>query len=138
MKQILSITTLCVFLLMLGMNANSKTGQGDIAAVITTMIGEMSCKSAGSKDWSDVKKGQFLYEGDSLFFFSDGVIEAHSKVDPNNDFGEEQIEEILKKNHDYHPQIIVHQLFETVYHFIGNPDQQKDDMTTVLIEFPKE
>ena len=77
-----------------------------------------------------------LYEGDSILFYSDGIIEAYDKNNPMEEFSEEKIIEILKEHYPLAPQVIINELFESVYDFIGNPEHQKDDMTAVLIDFP--
>ncbi|MCU0847390.1 MAG: serine/threonine-protein phosphatase [Spirochaetes bacterium] len=77
-----------------------------------------------------------LYEGDSILFFSDGITEAYNKSDPLNDFSEKRLEQFLMENYNLAPQVIIHELFNLVYEFIGCPEQQKDDMTAVLIDFP--
>ncbi len=77
-----------------------------------------------------------LYEGDSILFFSDGIVEAYRKELPQTDFGIERIVDILKEYNTLAPQVIVNLLFESVYEFIGDPKNQKDDMTAVLIDFP--
>jgi sigma-B regulation protein RsbU (phosphoserine phosphatase) len=77
-----------------------------------------------------------LYEGDSILYFSDGVVEAINHEVPAQEFGEDRLIQILVENQNLMPQLIVHELLNAVYNFIGNPEYQKDDMTVVLIDFP--
>ncbi|HOO72005.1 MAG TPA: PP2C family protein-serine/threonine phosphatase [Spirochaetota bacterium] len=77
-----------------------------------------------------------VYEGDWLLFFSDGIVEAYPKENPMNEFGQKRIEKLLVENINRGPQEMVDLLFHTVYNFIGRPENQKDDMTAVLIDFP--
>jgi hypothetical protein len=80
--------------------------------------------------------GFTLYEGDSILYFSDGIVEAYHKDRQNDEFGEERIIQLLSENINLMPQLVVHELFGSVYQFMGVPEQQKDDMTAVLIDFP--
>ena len=77
-----------------------------------------------------------LYEGDSILFFSDGILEAYNKDQSPKEFGVERVVQILKDNLNLVPQLVVHELFEAVYAYLGRPEMQKDDMTAVLIDFP--
>lgn len=77
-----------------------------------------------------------LYEGESILFYSDGIIEAHENEKPKREFGDQGVEDVLRSCYDLSPQLIVHELFNAVYTFIGDPALQKDDMTAVLIDFP--
>jgi hypothetical protein len=80
--------------------------------------------------------GFTLYEGDSILYYSDGIVEACQKDRQTEEFGEERIMQILRENVNLMPQLVVHELFESVYRFMERPEQQKDDMTAVLIDFP--
>jgi phosphoserine phosphatase RsbU/P len=77
-----------------------------------------------------------LYEGDLILYYSDGILESQSKAAPGEEFGEERIIQILKENINLMPQVIVHELLNAVYNFMGKPEFQRDDMTAVLIGFP--
>ncbi len=77
-----------------------------------------------------------LYEGDSILYFSDGIVEAYNRELQTDEFGEERIMQIMRENINLMPQLVVHELFASVYQFMGHPDNQKDDMTAVLIDFP--
>ncbi len=77
-----------------------------------------------------------VYEGDSVLFYSDGIIEANNGKEGSEDFGDERIEKVLKENVGLFPQVIINELFQSVYEFIESPVQQKDDMTAILIDFP--
>ncbi len=77
-----------------------------------------------------------MYEGDSILYFSDGIMEAVGNDFPGQEFGEDRIIRILLDNHNLMPQLIVHELLNAVYGFMGKPENQRDDMTAVLIDFP--
>jgi len=34
------------------------------------------------------------------------------------------------------PQLVINEIFSSVYTFIGHPEMQSDDMSAVLIDFP--
>lgn len=87
--------------------------------------------------YNDTPRCDFImYEGDSILFYSDGIIEACHHEKPSDEYGEERILRILMDNVNIMPQLIVQEIFESVYGFMGRPEQQKDDMTAVLIDFP--
>jgi len=77
-----------------------------------------------------------VYEGDRLLFFSDGIVEAYPKENPMHEFGQKRIEKFLIDNLNRGPQETIDQLFGMVYEYIGAHENQKDDMTAVLIDFP--
>ncbi|MCP4136130.1 MAG: serine/threonine-protein phosphatase [bacterium] len=77
-----------------------------------------------------------LHEGDAILFYSDGITEAYDHAGKSDEFGDSRVESILAENIHLHPQKVVDKLFNSVYDFIGHPEQQKDDMTAVLINFP--
>jgi len=78
-----------------------------------------------------------LKEGDSLLYYSDGIVEAYSDDDQNDDsFGEQRLEKALIDHAGLVPQIVVDEVIRTVYEYIGSPVQQRDDMTAVMINFP--
>jgi len=77
-----------------------------------------------------------MYEGDSILYYSDGIIEACHRDMSSDEFGDDRIEKLLLENVNLMPQLVIQELFETVYGFMGRPEQQKDDMTAVLIDFP--
>jgi serine phosphatase RsbU (regulator of sigma subunit) len=77
-----------------------------------------------------------LYEGDSILYYSDGIIEAYKMGNPMDEYGEERMIKILLEHLNLVPQLVVHELFASVYSFMGAVEKQKDDMTAVLIDFP--
>ncbi len=88
-------------------------------------------------DYLDTPSCEFvLYEGDTILYYSDGILEAQNKNASGEEFGEERIITILKENINLMPQVIVHELLNAVYSFMGKPEHQRDDMTAVLIGFP--
>lgn len=78
-----------------------------------------------------------LHEGDSILFYSDGIIEAYRPGDRGTDFGDEGVEEVLLDYAGLHPQLVVDGLFRAVYDYLGSPEHQKDDMTAVMVSFPR-
>lgn len=77
-----------------------------------------------------------LYEGDVILFYSDGITEAYNHINPLGEFGDDRLKSILLENIDLPPQLIINLIFDAVYEYIGQPENQKDDMTAVLINFP--
>lgn len=76
-----------------------------------------------------------LYEGDSILFYSDGITEAY-RENPPEEYGDDRIKNMLQENILMPPQLAINLLFDSVYEFIGDFRNQKDDMTAVLIDFP--
>lgn len=79
-----------------------------------------------------------LNEGDAIMYYSDGIIEAYRHDSDRDEFGDEGVEEVLLDYAGLHPQLAVDGLFRAVYDYLGAPEHQKDDMTAVMICFPKE
>ena len=77
-----------------------------------------------------------LYEGDCILFFSDGITEALSSVD-KTEYGSDRLKSRLLAGMHLPPQGIINIIFEDLYEFMGKPDNQLDDMTAVLIDFPR-
>ncbi|MBN1499657.1 MAG: serine/threonine-protein phosphatase [Spirochaetes bacterium] len=78
-----------------------------------------------------------IYEGDSILFFSDGIVEACVQNNgPSVEFGYERLKNSLIENIDLMPQAVINHIFEEVYLHIQNQSNQTDDMTAVLIDFP--
>ncbi len=75
-------------------------------------------------------------EGDSILFFSDGITEAHNVNRLEPDYGQKRIEDMLVTLKGMAPQLVVNEIFSSVYSFIGHPEMQLDDMSAVLIDFP--
>ena len=76
-----------------------------------------------------------LYEGDRALFYSDGIVESINPV-TGEEFGEGRIRDILIENVHSAPQETIDTLFRSLYGYIENPHNQKDDMTSILIDFP--
>jgi len=71
-----------------------------------------------------------LEENDLLFLYTDGVVEAHDSK--KHLFGEQRLQEFLKKNQQNSPSEISQNLLEKIQHFSrGNP--QHDDLTLLTI-----
>jgi serine phosphatase RsbU (regulator of sigma subunit) len=73
---------------------------------------------------------QILSPGESVFFYSDGLVEAHS---PDREmFGFERLQKSLAKyNHQYN---LVNYMNHELTHFTGSEWEQEDDVTFVTIE----
>ena len=77
-----------------------------------------------------------IYEGDCILFFSDGITEALSKND-KSEYGADRLKTKLVTGIHLPPQGIVNMIFEDLYEHMGRPENQLDDMTAVLIDFPR-
>jgi len=77
-----------------------------------------------------------LRKGDSILYYSDGIIEACPDDEEENEFGEHRLEQVLIENAGLFPQLVIDDLIYTVYDYIGSPVQQKDDMTAIMIDYP--
>jgi hypothetical protein len=80
----------------------------------------------------------YLNRGDSILFFSDGITEAWCG-EKKDEFGEKRLMASVSANAEFPPQAIINFLFDSVYEFIGKPENQMDDMTAVLMDltFPE-
>ena len=76
-----------------------------------------------------------LSPGDSIFYYSDGLIEAHSMAGVVEDFGEKRLEDMLYTLNDQEAQLTVNEIFGAIYQYIGSPERQYDDMSAVYIDF---
>jgi hypothetical protein len=77
-----------------------------------------------------------MQEGDSILYYSDGILEAYQSDSSSDEYGESRIEDSFRDHGKLPPQAAVNLFFESVYEYIGVPQMQKDDMTAVLIDFP--
>ena len=77
-----------------------------------------------------------IYQGDMIFFYSDGITEAIDSETENKQYGEERLTQKLIESSDLPPQLVINNIFDSVYEFIGKHEYQKDDMTAVLIDLP--
>jgi hypothetical protein len=93
-------------------------------------------KILGDKYYKSPSCEFILYEGDSILFFSDGIVEANHSRKTGGDFGLDKIKSVLTNNVNLFPQAIINMLYEEAYEFMGEPHNQSDDMTAVLIDFP--
>lgn len=75
-------------------------------------------------------------QGDKIFFYTDGITEAFDHQTEQNQYGEARLEQKLLEMTDLPPQLIVNNIFDSVYEFIGNHENQKDDMTAVIVDLP--
>jgi len=77
-----------------------------------------------------------IYQGDMIFFYSDGITEAFDSETENKQYGEERLMQKLIESSDLPPQLVINNIFDSVYEFIGKHEYQKDDMTAVLMDLP--
>jgi len=77
-----------------------------------------------------------IFQGDMIFFFTDGITEAFDYETEKKQYGEERLRQKLIELADFPPQLVVNSIFDSVYEFIGKHEYQKDDMTAVLIDLP--
>ena len=77
-----------------------------------------------------------VYQGDMIFFYTDGITEAIDSEANNQQYGEERLTQKLIESSDLPPQLVINNIFDSVYEFIGKHEYQKDDMTAVLIDLP--
>jgi len=77
-----------------------------------------------------------IYQGDMIFFYTDGITEAFDSETNNQQYGEERLTQKLIESSDLPPQLVINNIFDSVYEFIGKHEYQKDDMTAVLIDLP--
>lgn len=77
-----------------------------------------------------------IHQGDKIFFYTDGITEAFDFETGINQYGEVRLEQKLLEMKDLPPQLIVNNIFDSVYDFIGHHENQKDDMTAVIVDLP--
>ncbi len=77
-----------------------------------------------------------IFQGDMIFFFTDGITEAFDFETEKKQYGEERLEQKLIELSDFPPQLVINSIFDSVYEFIGKHEYQKDDMTAVLLDLP--
>jgi len=77
-----------------------------------------------------------LNQGDQILFYTDGITEAFDGLTGKKQYGEERLKQKFLEMHDLPPQLIINNIFDSVYEFIGSHEKQKDDMTAVLIDLP--
>ena len=101
------------------------------------LLGTELRKLVGEK-YNHTPECEFIFkEGDSLLYYSDGIIEACSdSIEQDDGFGEQRLERALIENAGLFPQVVVDEVIRMVYEYIGSSVQQKDDMTAVMINFP--
>jgi steroid delta-isomerase-like uncharacterized protein len=76
------------------------------------------------------EKGASLREGDSVLFYSDGLVEAH---DPHYEmFGFPRLRNLVAE-HDDDERSLVEFLIEELYSFVGEGWEQEDDITLVTL-----
>lgn len=75
-------------------------------------------------------------QGDMIFFFTDGITEALDFETERKQYGEERLEQKLLELNHFPPQLVINSIFDSVYEYIGKHEDQKDDMTALLIDLP--
>lgn len=102
-------------------------------------------RSDGASEWLDVRgialgltrnasypvgAGRLL-AGDVLVIYSDGITEAFNPA--GDEYGEDRMEELVKRHRHAPAQKILDALFEDVSHFAGSAPQH-DDMTAIVVK----
>ncbi len=77
-----------------------------------------------------------LNQGDQIMFYTDGITEAFDYSTEKSQYGEQRLEQKMLEMRNLPPQLIINNIFDSVYEFIGSHEHQKDDMTAVLIDLP--
>lgn len=102
-------------------------------------------RSEGSAEWLDVRGialglirdasypvgGGRLMQGDVLLIYSDGITEAFNSS--GEEYGEQRMEELVRRHRGSTAQQILGALFEDVTHFAGTAPQH-DDMTAIVVK----
>jgi sigma-B regulation protein RsbU (phosphoserine phosphatase) len=99
------------------------------------LLGYNLQKVLGEKYFNTPFADYMVREGDSVLFYSDGIIEAHNST-LSQEYGEERVMDLIRRHHDLPPQAVINFLFDSIYEFIGRPELQEDDMTAVLLDLP--
>jgi len=76
-----------------------------------------------------------VYEGDLILFYTDGLTEAIDSATQKEQFGEKRLIESILEMIGLPPQLIVNNIYDRVYNYIGSHEDQKDDMTALLLDF---
>ncbi|MCG8571923.1 MAG: serine/threonine-protein phosphatase [Spirochaetes bacterium] len=76
------------------------------------------------------KKELIINKNDTIYFLSDGILEAQNK---NNEFFEDKFLEIIKTKRDLKPEAIIENIFFDIQKFIEN-NQYQDDCTIICIK----
>jgi len=80
-----------------------------------------------------------LYEGDSLLYTTDGILEAKEDKNGQSEYGMDRLKNRLIRHIQQKtltPQEVINRVFDDVYRFMGKRRNQHDDMTAVLINLP--
>jgi len=72
-----------------------------------------------------------IRSGDVFVFYTDGFVEAMNKA--REEFGEEQLTEVINENIGHNANVILHAAVERVKAFMGRA-KQHDDMTMVVVK----
>lgn len=72
-----------------------------------------------------------LGQGDTIVFYTDGVTEAMNISD--EEYGEERLEEVLRKNNDKPPKIILNEIKDSILEF-SKDTKQSDDITLIVLK----
>ncbi len=73
-----------------------------------------------------------LQPGDLLFFYTDGLNEAHNSKD--EEFGDKRLVEFVKKNRDMGAQDLTDAVISEVRSFAGLERETEDDMTVIVLK----
>ncbi|MBS9524230.1 SpoIIE family protein phosphatase [Litoribacter ruber] len=83
-----------------------------------------------------IKEKTLQYQpGDIMLMYTDGIIEA--KNGQGEEFGFENLQEVLEQNYRLSPEDLVKKIMEKVYEFIGTDTLPDDDYSLLIVKFLK-
>ena len=111
--------------------------ENDIQEIKTNGIGIGLTKSSESIKKSTEKHSFSLNDNDSIFFYTDGLVEASRSFQGfEEQFEEERLVNILRKNINENAQNILKNIFEELNQFYGN-EPKHDDVSILIIKKKK-
>ncbi len=127
------------------LSIDSETGKGKYAnagacspVLITEMGGKAQELSLAGAALGAFKKGRFseldlqFNPGDSIIFYTDGIIEARSPF--GKELGYENFLNIARENWSMDPETMYHRIYQTYLQHIGGQNAE-DDLTMVIVVF---
>jgi len=136
-KQLL--VTLVYALLDTETNTLQYTNAGHNAPILVKASGKWKFLKAGGLLLGVFDKQQYKSEtlhverGDVLFFYTDGLVEAHTAPPEKQEFGEARILEFILKHRHLRAQGIVDAILSEIQEFTAGAHQH-DDMTLVVLK----
>ncbi len=100
------------------------------------LLGRDILSIVGESDYLRTPKCSFeLHKGDMIFFYTDGLTEAFNSTRGGEEFGQERLIQSIMEMIGLPPQLIINNVFERIYSYIGGHEEQRDDMTAILLDF---